>query len=97
MFRGSCTSVMTPSRSPALPNDEPRADTIPAPPPSAARIERDEGDSAPESRIASRRRDTIPAPAPVPSMDDDAPFDAPFDDGPPTDRAPVLVRQLDAV
>lgn len=91
---------MTPSRSPALPNDEPRADTIPAPPPSAARIEgndRDERDSAPESRVASRRRDTIPAAAPVPSMDGEAPFDAALDEGPPTDRAPVLVHQLDAV
>lgn len=90
---------MTPSRSTALPNDEPRADTIPAPPPSAARIEdeRDDRDSAPESRIASRRQDTIPAPAPVPSMDGETPFDATLDDGPPTDRTPVLVRQLDAV
>ena len=78
---------MTPTRSPALPNDEPRADTIPAPPPSAARVD---GDEAPESRVASRRRDTIPAPAPVPNMDDDAPFD----DEPATDRAPL---RLDAV
>lgn len=81
---------MTSSRSLAAPTDETRADTIPAPPPSAATLE---GDDAPESRVESRaearRRDTIPAAPAVPT------FDVPAtDDAPATDRAPF---QLDAV
>jgi len=82
---------MTPSRAAALENEDKR-DTIPAPPPSAASVSGPDATltdatgpnaaidaDAPESRVASRRRDTVPAPAAVPS----------FEDEPVTDRTPA--------
>ncbi len=87
---------MTPSRSSSEPKlDTPRTDTIPAPPPSASRVEGDDSEiEAPvESRVSSRKRDTIPTPPPPPATDPDGTLDR-FDEEPATDRAPM---QLDAV
>jgi hypothetical protein len=99
MFRASCSFDMTPSRASAPkihavhvePDGEAEAeserDTIPAPPPSAASLAGIADAGPPESRIESRRLDTIPAPAPLPTLPT-------FDEEPTTDRAPV---QHDAV
>jgi hypothetical protein len=86
---------MTPSRAHAASENEEKRDTIPAPPPSAADAPGsladatgpstavDADDVPVESRVSSRRRDTVPAPAEPPG----------FEEEPPTDRSPAQTHE----